>query len=109
EALADSSHRRADELLAVLAEEEPSALCRAVERWARDERADRRGGAGGHRPRPAPRGERHPREGAGGEQPPAASASAGARTGDVRRVTVRVPRSAPQPVRAPSPSATIAP
>ncbi len=60
EALADSSHRRADELLAVLAEEEPSALCRAVERWARDERADRRAAAVTHGLRTAP----HARTGA---------------------------------------------
>ncbi|WP_432083398.1 trypsin-like peptidase domain-containing protein [Streptomyces sp. WAC 04229] len=45
EVLVDSTHRRADELLAVLAEEEPSALCRAVERWARDERPERRSAA----------------------------------------------------------------
>ncbi|MDQ8707029.1 serine protease [Streptomyces sp. LHD-70] len=42
EALADCSHRRGDELLAALAEEEPSAVCRAVDRWAQDARADRR-------------------------------------------------------------------
>ncbi|MFF3330124.1 serine protease [Streptomyces sp. NPDC002888] len=42
EVLVDRAHRRADELLAVLAEEEPSAICRAVDRWVRDERADRR-------------------------------------------------------------------
>ncbi|MET7681551.1 trypsin-like peptidase domain-containing protein [Streptomyces sp. NPDC005423] len=42
EALAASAHRRADELLAVLAEEEPSAVCRAVHRWAHDERPGRR-------------------------------------------------------------------
>ncbi|MFC7512772.1 hypothetical protein ACFQV4_31270 [Streptomyces thermocarboxydus] len=36
EALVDSPHRRADELLAVLAEEEPGVLCRAVDRWAED-------------------------------------------------------------------------
>ncbi|WP_347147197.1 serine protease [Streptomyces sp. W1SF4] len=42
EALVRSAHPRADELLAVLAEDEPSALCRAVERWARDERPERR-------------------------------------------------------------------
>ncbi|MDI3420781.1 trypsin-like peptidase domain-containing protein [Streptomyces luteolus] len=42
EALADCSHRRGDELLAALAEEEPSAVCRAVDRWAHDARADRR-------------------------------------------------------------------
>ncbi|MFB7599571.1 trypsin-like peptidase domain-containing protein [Streptomyces sp. NPDC056160] len=40
--LADCAHPRAAELLTALAEEEPSALCRAVDRWARDERQDRR-------------------------------------------------------------------
>ncbi|GAA3993318.1 serine protease [Streptomyces marokkonensis] len=54
EALADSAHRRADELLAVLAEEEPSALCRAVERWARDERPARQRAAVTHGLRTAP-------------------------------------------------------
>ncbi|MEV5906160.1 serine protease, partial [Streptomyces sp. NPDC052127] len=42
EALVDCAHPRADELLAVLAEEEPSALCRAVDRWSHDERQPRR-------------------------------------------------------------------
>ncbi|MFD7880222.1 trypsin-like peptidase domain-containing protein [Streptomyces sp. NPDC059766] len=42
ERLVESPHRRAGELLAVLAEDEPSALCRAVDRWARDERPARR-------------------------------------------------------------------
>ncbi|MCB5183098.1 serine protease [Streptomyces antimicrobicus] len=42
EALVAAAHPRADELLAVLAEEEPTAVCRAVHRWAHDERADRR-------------------------------------------------------------------
>ncbi|MCX4540957.1 hypothetical protein [Streptomyces sp. NBC_01565] len=42
EALVAAAHSRADELLAVLAEEEPSALCRAVDRWAHDERPGRR-------------------------------------------------------------------
>ncbi|WP_405815566.1 MULTISPECIES: serine protease [unclassified Streptomyces] len=42
EALVRAAHPRADELLAVLAEEEPSALCRAVDRWAHDERPERR-------------------------------------------------------------------
>lgn len=42
EILVDCAHRRADELLAALAEEEPSALCRAVDRWAHDERPARR-------------------------------------------------------------------
>ncbi|MFD4261520.1 trypsin-like peptidase domain-containing protein [Streptomyces sp. NPDC058534] len=54
EVLVDSTHRRADELLAVLAEEEPSALCRAVERWARDERPERRSAAVAHGLRTAP-------------------------------------------------------
>ncbi|MFF3486462.1 trypsin-like peptidase domain-containing protein [Streptomyces sp. NPDC002701] len=42
EALVDSGHARADELLDVLAEEEPSALCRAVARWVHDQRPARR-------------------------------------------------------------------
>ncbi|MER7177502.1 trypsin-like peptidase domain-containing protein [Streptomyces mesophilus] len=42
EALVDCGHPRGDELLATLAEEEPSALCRAVDRWAHDDRAERR-------------------------------------------------------------------
>ncbi|MFF8971975.1 trypsin-like peptidase domain-containing protein [Streptomyces sp. NPDC014995] len=42
EALVGCAHPRAGELLAVLAEEEPSALCRAVDRWAHDERPARR-------------------------------------------------------------------
>ncbi|MBL1084931.1 trypsin-like peptidase domain-containing protein [Streptomyces actinomycinicus] len=42
EVLVACGHRRADELLAVLAEEEPSAVCRAVDRWAHDERPARR-------------------------------------------------------------------
>ncbi|MFD5097746.1 serine protease [Streptomyces albidochromogenes] len=37
EALADSGHPRAGELLTALAEEEPSALCRAVDRWSHDD------------------------------------------------------------------------
>ncbi|WP_460070112.1 trypsin-like peptidase domain-containing protein [Streptomyces sp. YKOK-I1] len=42
ETLIGCGHHRADELLAVLAEDEPSALCRAVDRWAHDERPARR-------------------------------------------------------------------
>ncbi|MFE2167186.1 hypothetical protein ACFXB3_19305 [Streptomyces sp. NPDC059447] len=42
EQLVAAAHPRADELLAVLAEEEPSAMCRAVDRWAHDERPGRR-------------------------------------------------------------------
>ncbi|MEU6183679.1 trypsin-like peptidase domain-containing protein [Streptomyces coeruleorubidus] len=53
--LVDRAHRRADELLAVLAEEEPSAVCRAVDRWARDERPERRSAAMAHGLRVAPR------------------------------------------------------
>ncbi|MFH9112961.1 trypsin-like peptidase domain-containing protein [Streptomyces globisporus] len=37
DALIATPHTRAGELLAALAEDEPTALCRAVERWARDE------------------------------------------------------------------------
>ncbi|MER6386509.1 trypsin-like peptidase domain-containing protein [Streptomyces sp. NPDC001250] len=42
EILVATAHRRADELLATLAEDEPSAVCRAVDRWAHDERPARR-------------------------------------------------------------------
>ncbi|MEU8982705.1 trypsin-like peptidase domain-containing protein [Streptomyces sp. NPDC048309] len=54
EALVDSAHRRGDELLAVLAEEEPSAMCRAVDRWAHDERPARRVAAVAYGLRAAP-------------------------------------------------------
>ncbi|MFF4350965.1 trypsin-like peptidase domain-containing protein [Streptomyces sp. NPDC001530] len=54
EALVDSAHRRGDELLAVLAEEEPSAVCRAVDRWAHDERPARRVAAVAYGLRAAP-------------------------------------------------------
>ncbi|MFI5825126.1 trypsin-like peptidase domain-containing protein [Streptomyces rishiriensis] len=54
EALVDCAHLRADELLAVLAEEEPSALCRAVDRWAHDQRPARRAAAVTHGLRAAP-------------------------------------------------------
>lgn len=37
DALVETPHPRAVELLGTLVEDEPSALCRAVERWARDE------------------------------------------------------------------------
>ncbi|WP_336323835.1 trypsin-like peptidase domain-containing protein [Streptomyces lavendofoliae] len=37
EALVTTAHPRADELLAALAEDEPAALCRAVDRWAHDD------------------------------------------------------------------------
>ncbi|MEU7132693.1 hypothetical protein [Streptomyces sp. NPDC046261] len=41
EALVEAGHPRADELLTALAEDEPSALCRAVDRWAHDDRVER--------------------------------------------------------------------
>ncbi|MEU6357494.1 trypsin-like peptidase domain-containing protein [Streptomyces sp. NPDC047072] len=54
EILVGRAHRRADELLAVLAEEEPSAVCRAVDRWAHDERPARRVAAVAYGLRAAP-------------------------------------------------------
>ncbi|MBW8793108.1 MAG: serine protease [Streptomyces sp.] len=54
EVLVDAAHRRGDELLAVLAEDEPSAVCRAVDRWAHDERPARRVAAMAHGLRAAP-------------------------------------------------------
>ncbi|SEC35699.1 trypsin-like peptidase domain-containing protein [Streptomyces sp. TLI_105] len=43
EALVATAHPLADDLLAALAEDEPSALCRAVDRWAHDDgRPERR-------------------------------------------------------------------
>ncbi|MFJ8348141.1 serine protease [Streptomyces sp. NPDC094153] len=53
--LAECAHPRAEELLAVLAEEEPSALCRAVARWAHDDRPALRTQALAHGLRTAPR------------------------------------------------------
>jgi hypothetical protein len=54
EALAGSTHPRAAELLTVLAREQPSAVCRAVDRWAHDERPERRAAALTHGLRAAP-------------------------------------------------------
>ncbi|MDT9700734.1 trypsin-like peptidase domain-containing protein [Streptomyces sp. P17] len=54
ERLVEVAHRRGDELLAVLAEEEPSAICRAVDRWAHDERPARRVAAVAYGLRAAP-------------------------------------------------------
>ncbi|MEV7339994.1 trypsin-like peptidase domain-containing protein [Streptomyces sp. NPDC093544] len=54
EALVGVAHPRGDELLAVLAEEEPSAVCRAVDRWAHDERPARRVAAVAYGLRAAP-------------------------------------------------------
>lgn len=50
EALVGAAHPRADELLTALAEDEPPALCRAVERWAQDTRPERRIAAAVHAP-----------------------------------------------------------
>ncbi|MFF1907611.1 trypsin-like peptidase domain-containing protein [Kitasatospora sp. NPDC058218] len=54
EALADAAHPRADALLTVLAGEEPSALCRAVDRWSHDRRPERHVAAAVHALRAAP-------------------------------------------------------
>ncbi|MFE3858302.1 trypsin-like peptidase domain-containing protein [Streptomyces griseorubiginosus] len=54
EVLVGCAHRRGDELLAVLAEDEPSAVCRAVDRWAHDERPARRVAAVAYGLRAAP-------------------------------------------------------
>ncbi|MGW5973842.1 serine protease [Streptomyces sp. NPDC055186] len=54
EVLADSAHPRAGQLLTALAEEDPSAVCRAVDRWARDERPARRAAAVAYGLRAAP-------------------------------------------------------
>ncbi|MEU7473244.1 trypsin-like peptidase domain-containing protein [Streptomyces sp. NPDC044984] len=54
EALADSAHPRADQLLTVLTEEEPAAMCRAVDRWAKDARPARRATAVAYGLRVAP-------------------------------------------------------
>ncbi|MFJ9040046.1 trypsin-like peptidase domain-containing protein [Streptomyces sp. NPDC102406] len=55
DALADRAHPRAGELLTALTDEEPSALCRAVARWAEDERPARHTAAATHGPRVAAR------------------------------------------------------
>ncbi|WP_371526871.1 serine protease [Streptomyces sp. NBC_01283] len=54
EILVDCAHPRADELLAALAEEEPSAICRAVDRWVHDTRPARRVAAVAYGLRAAP-------------------------------------------------------
>ncbi|MCU7824725.1 serine protease, partial [Kitasatospora sp. DSM 101779] len=52
--LAAAAHPRADALLARLAEDEPSALCRAVDRWSHDPRPERHIAAAVHALRTAP-------------------------------------------------------
>jgi hypothetical protein len=54
EALVAAGHPGADEVLGVLTEEEPSAVCRAVDRWAHDPRPDRHVAAATYGPRAAP-------------------------------------------------------
>ncbi|MFJ9777510.1 serine protease [Kitasatospora sp. NPDC101157] len=54
DALAEAAHPRADALLSVLAAEEPSALCRAVDRWSHDRRPERHVAAAVHGLRTAP-------------------------------------------------------
>ncbi|WP_051711747.1 hypothetical protein [Streptomyces sp. NRRL S-350] len=54
DALAAAAHPRADALLTVLAAEEPSALCRAVDRWSHDRRPERHVAAAVHGLRTAP-------------------------------------------------------
>ncbi|SFG16271.1 trypsin-like peptidase domain-containing protein [Streptomyces mirabilis] len=54
ETLVDRAHRRGEELLTALAEDEPSAVCRAVDRWAHDERPARRVAAMAYGLRAAP-------------------------------------------------------
>ncbi|MBO1416434.1 serine protease [Streptomyces sp. FH025] len=54
DALADAAHPGADALLTVLAAEEPSALCRAVDRWSHDRRPERHVAAAVHALRTAP-------------------------------------------------------
>ncbi|MFC9242105.1 hypothetical protein ACFTZK_37475 [Streptomyces decoyicus] len=45
EALVEAAHPKGDELMDALAEDEPAAVCRAVDRWAHDERPARRAAA----------------------------------------------------------------
>ncbi|MFJ8628743.1 serine protease [Kitasatospora sp. NPDC093550] len=54
DALAAAAHPRADALLTVLAAEEPSALCRAVDRWSHDRRPERHVAAAVHALRTVP-------------------------------------------------------
>ncbi|MDF9816010.1 serine protease [Streptomyces sp. SPB162] len=54
EALVEAAHPGADELLAALAEDEPSAVCRAVDRWAHEARASRHVAAATYGLRAAP-------------------------------------------------------
>ncbi|WP_051951654.1 hypothetical protein [Actinacidiphila yeochonensis] len=48
EALADAAHPAADAVLTALAEDDPAVVCRAVGRWALDDRPERRAAAAVH-------------------------------------------------------------
>ncbi|MDH6128589.1 serine protease [Kitasatospora sp. GP82] len=54
ECLVETGHPRADALLSLLAADEPSALCRAVDRWSHDPRPERHVAAAVHALRTAP-------------------------------------------------------
>ncbi|MGA5565416.1 hypothetical protein ACPCUV_30200 [Streptomyces platensis] len=54
EALVQAAHPKGDELMDALAEDEPAAVCRAVDRWAHDARPERRAAAASYGLRAAP-------------------------------------------------------
>ncbi|GAA2616229.1 hypothetical protein [Streptomyces tubercidicus] len=54
EALVEAAHPKGDELMDALAEDEPAAVCRAVDRWAHDTRPERRAAAASYGLRAAP-------------------------------------------------------
>ncbi|MEU8787623.1 hypothetical protein [Streptomyces sp. NPDC048637] len=54
EALVAAAHPKGDELMDALAEDEPAAVCRAVDRWAHDKRPERRAAAASYGLRAAP-------------------------------------------------------
>ncbi|WP_435604806.1 hypothetical protein [Streptomyces sp. bgisy130] len=54
DALVEAAHPKGDELMDALAEDEPAAVCRAVDRWAHDTRPERRAAAASYGLRAAP-------------------------------------------------------
>ncbi|MGY5129004.1 hypothetical protein [Streptomyces nigrescens] len=54
EALVQAAHPKGDELMDALAEDDPAAVCRAVDRWAHDKRPERRAAAALYGLRAAP-------------------------------------------------------
>lgn len=54
EALVEAAHPKGDELMDALAEDDPAAVCRAVDRWAHDKRPERRAAAASYGLRAAP-------------------------------------------------------